>query len=37
MLLMGLRRFTKYFNMPNIAQLRRTIAEKVIAENKYPF
>lgn len=37
MLLMGLRRFTKYFNMPNIAQLRRTIAEKVITENKYPF
>ncbi|MGB3344978.1 MAG: acyl-CoA dehydrogenase family protein [Aequorivita sp.] len=37
MMLMGLRRFTKYQNMPNIGQLRRTIAEKVIAENHYPF
>ena len=37
MLLMGLKRFTKYQNMPNIGELRRTIAEKVIAENKYPF
>src|SRR5690606_7011847 len=32
-LLMGLKRFAKYQNMPNIAQLRGTIAEKVIAEN----
>lgn len=37
MLLMGLKRFTKYYNMPNVGQLRRTISEKVIAENKYPF
>ena len=37
MMLMGLKRFTKYRSMPNIGQLRRTIAEKVIAENKYPF
>ncbi|MBT0608878.1 acyl-CoA dehydrogenase family protein [Aequorivita echinoideorum] len=37
MMLMGLKRFTKYQNTPNIGELRRTIAEKVIAENKYPF
>lgn len=37
MLLMGLRRFTKYYNQPNIGELRRTIAEKVISENTYPF
>lgn len=36
-MLMGLRRFTKYQNMPNIALLRKTIAEKVISENTYPF
>ncbi|MAP81310.1 MAG: acyl-CoA dehydrogenase [Aequorivita sp.] len=36
-MLMGLKRFTKYQNMPNIAQLRKTISEKVISENKYPF
>ena len=37
MMLMGLRRFTKYHAMPNIGELRKTIAEKVISENKYPF
>lgn len=37
MMLMGLRRFTKYVNMPNVVALRETIASKVIAENKYPF
>lgn len=37
MMLMGLRRFTKYHNMPNIAALRKTIAEKVVSSNKYPF
>ncbi|WP_034258664.1 acyl-CoA dehydrogenase family protein [Altibacter lentus] len=37
MLLMGLKRFTKYQNMPNIVALRNMIAEKVTAENKYPF
>jgi alkylation response protein AidB-like acyl-CoA dehydrogenase len=37
MMLMGLKRFTKYQNMPNIVGLRNTIAEKVTAENKYPF
>jgi alkylation response protein AidB-like acyl-CoA dehydrogenase len=36
-MLMGLKRFTKYQNMPNIGELRKTIAAKVIAENKYPF
>jgi len=37
MMLMGLNRFTKYTNYPNIIELRKTIAEKVIAENTYPF
>ena len=37
MMLMGLKRFTKYQNTPNIGELRRTIADKVIAENAYPF
>ena len=37
MLLMGLKRFTKYANYPNIVSLRNTIAEKLKAENKYCF
>ncbi|RMA64671.1 acyl-CoA dehydrogenase family protein [Ulvibacter antarcticus] len=37
MMLMGLKRFTKYQNMPNIGAMRKLIAEKVTAENKYPF
>lgn len=37
MMLMGLKRFTKYQNMPNIVGLRNFIAEKVTAENKYCF
>ncbi len=37
MMLMGLKRFTKYENHPNVVELRKTIAEKVISENKYPF
>lgn len=37
MMLMGLRRFTKYTNLPNVVGLRDTIADKVIAENQYPF
>ncbi|MGK0175845.1 MAG: hypothetical protein ACI9AT_002232, partial [Ulvibacter sp.] len=37
MMLMGLRRFTKYQNMPNVVGLRNMIAEKVTSENKYPF
>ncbi|WP_411894536.1 acyl-CoA dehydrogenase family protein [Winogradskyella sp. A2] len=37
MMLMGLKRFTKYTNYPNVVELRNTIAEKVKAENKYCF
>lgn len=37
MMLMGLKRFTKYQNQPNVVELRNTIADKVIAENKYCF
>ena len=37
MMLMGLKRFTKYQNMPNVVALRNQIAEKVTAENTYPF
>jgi alkylation response protein AidB-like acyl-CoA dehydrogenase len=37
MMLMGLKRFTKYQNYPDIVDLRIEIAEKVKAENKYCF
>ena len=37
MMLMGLKRFTKYANQPNVVALRNQIAEKVSAENKYCF
>ena len=37
MMLMGLRRFTKYTNMPNIVALRETITTKLVAENSYCF
>ena len=37
MMLMGLRRYTKYQNLPNVAVLRETIAAQVIKENKYCF
>ncbi len=37
MMLMGLKRFTKYQNMPNVVGLRNMIAAKVTSENKYPF
>lgn len=37
MMLMGLRRFTKYTNMPNIVGLREQIAAKLIAANEYCF
>ena len=37
MMLMGLKRFTKYINQPNVVELRNTIAEKLKAENKYCF
>ena len=37
MMLMGLRRFTKYANMPNVVGLRETITTKLVAENQYCF
>lgn len=37
MMLMGLKRFTKYTNYPDIVDLRKEIAEKVKAEEKYCF
>jgi len=37
MMLMGLKRFTKYTNYPDIVDLRKEVAEKVKAENKYCF
>ncbi len=37
MMLMGLNRYTKYVNYPDIVDLRKDIAEKVKAENKYCF
>ncbi len=37
MMLMGLKRFTKYNNLPNIIKLKEIIAAKVISENKYCF
>jgi len=37
MMLMGLKRYTKYTNLPNIVALRNTIAEKLTSENKYCF
>ncbi|MDG1805562.1 acyl-CoA dehydrogenase family protein [Flavicella sp.] len=37
MLLIGLKRFTKYANYPNIVALRKTIAAKIIEENQYSF
>ena len=37
MMLMGLKRFTKYTNYPNIIALRHSIADKVNKENAYCF
>lgn len=37
MMLMGLKRFTKYTNQPNVVGLRNIIAEKIKAENGYCF
>ena len=37
MMLMGLKRFTKYTNYPNIVALTNIIAEKVTADNAYTF
>lgn len=37
MMMMGLRRFTKYNNMPNVVELREIIAKKLIDENGYVY
>ena len=37
MMLMGLKRYIKYVNMPNIIELRDIIAKKVIESNQYAF
>ncbi|WP_348799639.1 acyl-CoA dehydrogenase family protein [Flavobacterium adhaerens] len=37
MMLMGLKRFTKYTNNPNVIALRELITTKLVAENKYCF
>ncbi len=37
MMLMGLKRFTKYTNQPNVVELRAQIADKVAADNGYTF
>ena len=37
MMLMGLKRFTKYTNFPNVVALRTQIADKVASDNGYTF
>ena len=37
MMLMGLKRFTKYYNQPNVAELRERIADAVAAADGYTF
>jgi len=37
MMLMGVKRFTKYNNTPNLNELRRVIAKKVREDNRYAF
>ncbi|GGE06706.1 acyl-CoA dehydrogenase family protein [Psychroflexus salis] len=37
MMLMGLKRYTKYDNYPNIIALQELVAKKVVDENTYPF
>jgi len=37
MMLMGLRRYTKYTNMPNIVGLKEIITSKLVEENEYCF
>jgi alkylation response protein AidB-like acyl-CoA dehydrogenase len=37
MMLMGLKRFTKYTNYPNVIELRTVIADKLASENRYCF
>jgi hypothetical protein len=36
-LLMGLKRFTKYYEFPNVIELKNSIADKLKEENKYCF
>jgi hypothetical protein len=36
-LLMGLKRFTKYYEFPNVIGLKNKIAQKLKNENKYCF
>ena len=36
-LLMGLKRFTKYMEYPNVIELRNKVADKLATENKYCF
>jgi len=37
MMLMGLKRFTKYVNFPNVVALRKEIADRVASDNGYTF
>ncbi len=37
MMLMGLKRFTKYTNQPNVSALREQIADRVASDNSYSF
>ena len=37
MMLMGLKRFTKYKNNPNVVALREVITSKLVAEDSYCF
>ena len=37
MMLLGLRRYTKYNNMPNVIGLREIIASKLVTENTFCF
>ena len=37
MMLMGLKRFTKYMNQPNVAELRTIIADRIAADKGYTF
>ena len=37
MMLMGLKRYTKYSEFPNIVALRNQVAEKIAEENQYCF
>ena len=37
MMLMGLKRFTKYTNYPNVVAIRSLIADKIASENRYCF